>query len=143
MHLVTDLADPLAVLVLVIDHGDKEYLADDGQLLRCTHVAIADVADADPDSVSDAVSIPTQVLEIGQDASLGRGSCRVHEHIESDVDAGFCCCQIADHEVGHSRLMPEVPTNGARVLIHPPVDLICGEIRPKAVGVVQRLVVGE
>ena len=70
--------------------------------------------------------------------SLGR---RIHQPVELGVRAGLGRNEIAHHEMGDRRLMAEVPSDRARVVVCAPVQLFEAEISPEIVGVAECTVV--
>jgi hypothetical protein len=67
----TDLADPLVVLVLVVDQRGQQVGPDDGQLGGSADVAGGDVADTGVDAFGDGVPERGEPFDGGQRAAEG------------------------------------------------------------------------
>ena len=129
-----DFADPFAVLVLVVDHGEKQADADVAELLRRTNVTIRDVADSEAKSLGRRRPVGAQRVKAGEVAAIRFRGGAVHQAIKLGIDRWLCSGEIANHEVRYCRLMAEVPANRARISRRAPAHLIDGQPRPQFVG---------
>ena len=136
-----NLADPLRVLVLVVDDGGQHRGRDPTQLLGGTDVAVCDVADPEANPFGHGGSVCADALDVGQVTSIWLLCGAVHDRVDLGVDQRFRRGEVAHHVVSHGRLMPEMPGDCARVLRWAPHQLGRAEVGPELVGVAERPVV--
>lgn len=129
-----DLADPLVVLVLVVDERGQQVGGDDRHLAGGADLSCRDGSDAGVDAFGDRFAERGQAAHGGQRTAELLGQDGVHQRVQRRVRAGFGCGQIADHEVGDVGLVTEVPADGAGVLVRSPDHLVRSEVLPQLVG---------
>src|SRR6185312_13225112 len=108
---------------------------DDRELIGGGHAAAGDVAEPGVHAFGDGVPEEGEPLDGRQRAAEPLGLGGVHDPVQLGVGAGLGGGQVAHHEVGDVGLVPEVPADGAGVLVRTPDDLVRVEVPPQLVGV--------